>query len=321
MMYRLILVGLLVMLGGCESTGDSLLLGTLERERVTVSAEASEAILRIDVAEGNEVTTGQALLSLDPRRADAHLAQAEAELRRAESMLAELRNGTRPEVISAAQADLKGAEANVANAKRERDRLQEMRQRGLMAQADMDRASTTLRSAVATRDALRARLNEWLNGTRIEDIEQAEATLDTARAALEQRKLERARYDVVAPRDGRVDALPFKLGDQPPAGAVIASLLSGDAFARVHVPASQRNGIAIGKSCLVDVTGLAKPIAARVRSISSDPAFTPYFALTGDDASRLAYRAELVLDAKDAASLAAGLPLQARCGETPAAAR
>lgn len=321
MMYRLILVGLLVILGGCESTDDSLLLGTLERERVTISAEANEAIIRIDVAEGDEVTTGQALLSLDPRRADARLAQAQADLRRAEAALAELRNGTRPEVISAAQADLKGAEANVTNAKRERDRLQEMRQRGLMAQADLDRASTALRSAVATRDALRARLTEWLNGTRIEDIEQAEAALDGAKAMLEQRNLERARYDIVAPRNGRVDALPFKLGDQPPAGAVIASLLSGDAFARVHVPASQRNGIAIGKSCVINVTGLTKPITARVRSISSDPAFTPYYALNGDDASRLAYRAELVLDAKDSASLAAGLPLQARCGETPAAAR
>lgn len=303
----------------CQSSDENVLLGTLERERVSVAAEAAEAIIRIDVSEGDTVSAGQALLALDARRSDARLAQAEADLRRAEALLSELRSGTRVETIDAARAELKGAEANAINARRELDRVKEMRARGLMAQADLDRANNTLRSATASRDALRARLAEWTNGTRIEDIEQAEASLQGARAQVEQRRLERARYDVVAPRDGRIDALPFKLGDQPPAGATVVSILAGSSFARVHVPASQRPAISIGMRCELTVSGMSKPFSAQVRSISSDPAFTPYFALTGDDASRLSYRAELVLDADDTGNLAAGLPLQARCGDSAAA--
>jgi len=47
--------------------------------------------------------------------------------------------------------------------------------------------------------------------------------------------------------------------------------------------------------------------------IASEPTFTPYYALSGDDASRLAWRAELVLEASAATgSLPAGLPCHAQ---------
>jgi HlyD family secretion protein len=63
----------------------------------------------------------------------------------------------------------------------------------------------------------------------------------------------------------------------------------------------------------VQVQGVAGTFAATIRSLRSDPAFTPYFALTGDDASRLAYRAELVLEGDAATKLPAGLPVEAEC--------
>lgn len=314
-MNRLIVAGMAFAfaLVGCKSPDQSLLLGTLERERVAVTAQASERITRIDVAEGDSVQAGAPILSLDPRRSDARIEQARADVSRAKSELAELRSGSRAETIDATRADLAGAAASAANAKRERDRIAEIRRRGLNSQANLDQADTALRNANAQRDAAHARLAELLNGTRIEDIEQAEAKLANAESIVDQLELDRARYDVIAPRDGRIDALPFKLGDQPAAGAVVVSVLAGPVYARLYVPASQRNQIQQGSVCSVSVTGSEKSFRASVRSIRSDPAFTPYFALTGDDASRLAYRAELVLEGPAAQSLAAGIPAQAQC--------
>jgi HlyD family secretion protein len=49
-----------------------------------------------------------------------------------------------------------------------------------------------------------------------------------------------------------------------------------------------------------------------VRSVRSEASFTPYYALSGDDATRLVYRAELVLEGAGAADLPAGLPASAR---------
>ena len=298
----------------CHRENHETMLGTLEWDRVAVAAEVSEPIVRIDVKEGATARAGDAILSLDPRRTDAELAQAVADAARAEAALAELRHGTRIETIDAGRATLAGAESTQANAKRERDRLAEIRRRGLVAQADLDNAETALRTATAQSNNARANLAELLNGTRIEDIEQAEAQLASAKAVVEHLTLTRARLDVRAPVDGRVDALPFKLGDQPPAGATLVSMLSGAApYARVYVPASQRARLAEGARCRVRVEGVDAGYTATIRTLRSDPAFTPYFALTGDDASRLAYRAELVLDGDAAKNLPAGLPAQAEC--------
>lgn len=307
-------LGAALLATGCNRQHDAQMLGTLEWDRVAVAAEVSEPILRIAVKEGDAVHAGDPILDLDPRRTDAELAQAKAEAQRAESALAELRHGTRIETIDASRATLAGAESTQQNAKRERDRRAEMRKRGLIAQADLDNAETALRTATAQANNARANLTELLNGTRIEDVEQAEAALASAQANVDHLTLTRARLDVRAPADGRVDALPFKLGDQPPLGATVVSMLSGPApYARIYVPASQRARLAQGAHCRVNVEGVGTAFTATIRTLRSDPAFTPYFALTGDDASRLAYRAELVLDGDVAKTLPAGLPAQAEC--------
>jgi HlyD family secretion protein len=134
-----------------------------------------------------------------------------------------------------------------------------------------------------------------------------------ARAALDTLKLTRERLTVRAPRAGRIDALPFRPGDQPPVGAELVSMLVGDApYARVFVPAPRRTEIGPGTRFEVRVEGVATPFMATLRSIRSEPSFTPYYALAGDDASRLVYRAELLLDsAAGVAELPAGLPVTA----------
>lgn len=322
-MNRTVLVTLLCALGtsACMNSGEPVLLGTLERDRVAVNAEASERILRIDVAEGDEVHAGDSILTLDTRRVAASLEQAEADLRRSEAALDALRNGSRIEAVDAARAAVSGTSATALNARRERDRLAAIRRRGLIAQADLDRAESSLRSAQAERDVTAANLAELLNGTRIEDIEQAEAAVAAARSVVDQWQLTRARYEVRAPRDGRIDALPFRLGDQPAQGAVVVSLLAGPVYARIYVPASQRNRLALGSTCRIRATGFQQAFSARLRSIRTEPAFTPYFALTGDDASRLSYRAELVLLDGESETLPIGLPVEGECaGDTAAQA-
>lgn len=302
------------LLTACHAEPSGALLGTLEWDRIGVAAERSEPIVAIAVREGDRVEAGALLLSLDPRRGDAELAAARAELERAEAALAELRAGSRSEEIASARASLASAEASAANARRERDRVAVIRARGLVAQASLDSAETALRTASANASALRAQLDERINGTRSEAIDQAVASVASAQATLDGRELARARLDVRAGQAGRVDALPFKLGDQPPQGAIVVSLLSGSApYARVFVPASRRAALREGANCSVRVVGIATPFAAVLRSLRSDPAFTPYYALTGDDASRLAYRAELVLEGEAIADLPAGLPVEAEC--------
>jgi len=115
---------------------------------------------------------------------------------------------------------------------------------------------------------------------------------------------------VVAPRAGRIDSLPYKLGDQAPVGAPLAVLLAGEApYARVYLPQALRNRLKVGDTVQVRLDGQERTYAGRLRMIRSEPVFTPYFALTGQDAERLSYLAEIGLG-KEAADLPVGAPLQ-----------
>ncbi len=301
------------LLAACSKTPEPVLLGTLEWDRISLPAEASEPVLELDVAEGAQVKAGDRLLRLDDRRGQARLAQAVAEQTQTEARLSELMHGARPEELDAARAAVAGAEAGQIEAQKQYARQADLAAKQLVARATLDTFRATLDRSTAALVSAHAQLDALLHGTRAEQVGQADAAMQAAKSAAETLRLSLAKLDVRAPRDGRVDALPFKPGDQPPVGASVASLLVGAApYARVFVPSDLRASLREGHKFVLRVKGVDHDLHAHLRSIASEASFTPYYALTGDDASRLVYRAELLLDDAEAANLPAGLPLEAR---------
>jgi HlyD family secretion protein len=299
-------------LAACAKEEPQALVGTLEWDRIAVTAELAEPVMRWAVAEGDKVEAGAVLLELDPRRQDARIAEARGNLMMSEGRLAELTHGARIETIDAARANLASAHAAETDAEVEYARTAEVRKRELVAQSQLDQALATRNQRRAATQALEAQLRELTHGTRPEQVEQAAAAVDGARATLNGLELTRERLTVRAPRAGRVDALPFRVGDQPAVGAELVSMLVGDApYARVFVPAPRRAELKVGDRFEVRIQGVAEPFTAKLRSIRSEPSFTPYYALAGDDASRLVYRTELLLEGATAADLPAGLPATA----------
>jgi HlyD family secretion protein len=297
-------------LAGCADKGPTPIVGALEWDRIAVTAELAEPVLSWAVAEGDRVEAGAVVLELDARRQDARIAEAKSQVAMTEAQLAELTHGARVETIDAARANLARARAAQEDADSEYTRVAELRKRELVAQSTVDQALAARNQRRAETSGAEAELRELTQGTRPEQIEQAAAAVGAARAALDTLKLTRERLTVRAPRAGRIDALPFRAGDQPPLGAELVSMLVGDRpYARVFVPAPQRAQLKIGARFEVHVEGVATPFAATLRSIRSEPSFTPYYALAGDDASRLVYPAELLLDGGE--DLPAGLPVTA----------
>ena len=299
-------------LGACAEPGPAPLVGTLEWDRVAVTAELAEPVLSWGVAEGDRVEAGAVVLELDARRQDARIAEAGSQLAMSEARLSELTHGARIETIDAARANLARARAAQIDAETEYTRIAELRKRELVAASAVDQALAARNQRRAETQAVEAQLRELTQGTRPEQLEQAAAAVAAARASLETLKLTRERLTVRAPRAGRIDALPFRAGDQPPVGAELVSMLVGEApYARVFVPAPRRAALGVGARFEVRVEGVATPFTATLRSIRSEPSFTPYYALAGDDATRLVYPAELLLDSAGSAELPAGLPLTA----------
>ena len=285
-------------------------LGTLEYDRITLPAPAAERIVDIAVREGERVEAGARLLTLEHTRGDAQLAAAQSDVARQREALDELRNGARAETVAQARANLSAAQAQARDARAYFDRLRPLGGQQLVSQADVDRARAAMGNADGQVAAAQAALDELHNGARPEQVAQAQAALEAAQAQLAAQSYSTGRLDVVAPRAGRVDSLPYRLGDEAPIGAPLAVMLVGDQpYARIHVPEPLRAGIEVGDAAtvLVGADG-ERRYRGRVRMIRAEPAFTPYYALTGKDAARLSYLAEVQLEGADA--LPAGLPLR-----------
>jgi HlyD family secretion protein len=159
-------------------------------------------------------------------------------------------------------------------------------------------------------------------GTRPEQVREAEAVVARTRAALAELETSAARYAVLAPRAGRIEALPYKLGERPAAGApVVVMLADGAPYARVYVPEPMRVEVTAGRPVSVAVDGVDGPLHGTVRYVSAEAAYTPYYALTQKDRTRLSYLAEITLDDPRAASLPVGMPVQVMLTEPPPAVR
>lgn len=311
MMKRIILgTFVITLLTACSKDDGQQALGTLERDRVTFTATSSEIIRALPIKEGSQVTEGEVLVQLDTKNQEAILVRAVAEQAKADAYLLKLTNGERPEDIAAAQARVARAEAQLTEAQKNYQRKAELVRKKLISQSEKDTALAARDSARAELDSSQEEFSKLTAGSRPEDIEQAKAQLMAAKAdvALQQQKL--AELTITATRDGLLDNLPFNLGERVPVNGIVAVIQASRVpYARVYVPATYRVNFIPGKAVQVHVDGVEKPLEGTVRWVATEPSFTPYFALTEEERSRLMYLAEV--DLQDSAeSLPSGIPAQ-----------
>ena len=96
-----------------------------------------------------------------------------------------------------------------------------------------------------------------------------------------------------------------------PQGAVVAVMLAeGAPYARVFVPEPIRVRVRPGTPARVRIDGIDRSFAARVRTVSHEATFTPYYALTERDRGRLVYLAEVDLSEAEARELPTGIPVE-----------
>lgn len=310
MMLRAVsLICLFLVLQSCEEQ-PLMAVGQLESDRVEVVTESNEPIVNIPVLEGDEVQPGDTILEQQTTRLDLRVEDAKANIARIEAQLEEQLNGPREETITATRANLQ--EAMVERDFRERDlqRLSGLRERNLTSIESVDNAERQLDLARARVEFVQAQLAELEAGTRVEQIEQTRGTLAQAQAQLRSLEFDRDRLLVRSSVSAVVDSLPFEVGERPRQGDVVAVLLTGDQpYARVYIPEPLRVRVQVGEQLSVQVDGLAESLTGTVRRIAAEPTFTPYFALTERDRSRLAYLAEITLPER-AERLPEGVPVQ-----------
>lgn len=308
---RLFLAALSFLLAGCDRDDLDYAVGTIERYRIDVVADSGEPVIELHVAEGDAVEPGMPLLVQDPGKLKIALTQARSEEAVAFARLREAEAGPRAQEIDKARAQLASAKAALATAENELARQRSLIERHYASESRVNLLQGEVDTAAARVEEIAAQLAELLEGTRSEQIDQALASYAAAQARVADLSFDLERTVVRSPVAGVVEGLPFRLGERPARGQVVIALLSDErTFARVHIPQPLRTRVALGDSALIRVDGHEKDYPGHVRWISSEAAFTPYYALTQHDRSRLAYLAEI--DLVDGIILPAGVPAEVR---------
>ena len=298
-------------LTACGAQDDShRVVGELASDRIELTAEFNEPVVEIIVAEGAAVVSGQPLLRQNDARARARLAEATALYLQSKARMDEMLRGPRSEQITAARATVEGATQNLDFRQSEQLRISEIHQRGLASTEALDRANAALDASQANLKLRLAQLEELLAGTTAEELAQAEQAVNQNAARRDAAQIDVDRHVLVAPVDGVLDSRLFETGERPGIGQPVLVMLGGEQpYARVYVPEQLRVKITAGTKARIFVDGLAAPIAAEVRWIASESAFTPYFALTERDRGRLSFVAKVdILEQRE--RLPDGVPVE-----------
>lgn len=305
-----LLATLSMSLAACEKDAAMRVVGELTSDRIEIVVESNEPIIDLPILEGSAISRDQVLMQQFPARSSARYDEAAAALAETEARLAELVRGPRSEQIAAARANVDGAIKELRFRESEHQRILALHAKRLASTEARDTAIAALDAANSTLEVQRARLQEHLAGTTIEELNQAEAVVDQARARLRVAAIDLQQLTLRAPQDGILDSRLFEVGERPRIGDTALVLLGGEqVHARVFVPEALRASIREGSQAILHVDGITESIAGRVRWIANEPAFTPYYALTEHDRGRLSYVAKIDIN-ETRARLPDGLPVE-----------
>lgn len=228
--------------------------GFIESHEVRIGSRVGGRVAQVLVEEGDTVHAGEALVRLEPFDLLEKRAQAEAQLRERQEVLARLKSGFRPEEIAAARAQVEqlrallqklvagprkqevaaaGARLKLANADLERAQLlyhrtEQLVRSGASTQDQFDEVEKQLKVARAQAEVAQDELAILEEGTRIEDIDAAKANVAGAEADYDL-KARGYRAEEIAEAAAAVDAAQATLAavDQQIQELTITAPISG----------------------------------------------------------------------------------------------
>ena len=307
---RVVLILISLVITACSDSNEGVALGTLERERVIHPATTNEILIELPVSAGQLVEKGQVIAKFDAELQQAIVAKAQAQLAQATAFLEKTLNGARPEEVAAASAKVAAANAAYTQSEANYRRAKTLVKDKLASQETLDSATAARDETFANLESAKQNLNELTNGSRVEDINSAKAQVQAAEAELKVQQKYLSDLTIKAMRAGRVDNLPWHVGERVTKGSPVVIIQANSApYARVYIPEPYRAKLNQGMILTVRVDGIDKDIQGELTWIATEPAFTPFYALNQEERARLMYLAEVTLPVSEN-NLPTGVPAQ-----------
>jgi HlyD family secretion protein len=163
--------------------GEPLLVqGGVDATRLDIAARIDGRVAEIPVIRGQNVAAGAVLVKIDNPETIAKKEQALAAKTVEEAHLANIKVGTRVEVIAARKAALERAQSSVVLAQKAYDRVKQLAEHGNAPKAGLDQATDTLHESERAADQAKSAYEQAINGYTKEEHEIAESNVKKATA-------------------------------------------------------------------------------------------------------------------------------------------
>jgi HlyD family secretion protein len=296
-----------------EARNEVLLYGNVDLRQVNLAFNGSERIATVRVQEGDRVTKGQVVATMEMERLQAALAQAEARVEAQRAVVERLENGTRPEEIDQARANLASAKTDLENARKTFDRQKHTANFGASSKQELDNAQAAFESAEARTKVNQKALELAVIGPRKEDIAEARATLQANIAQAAQLRQDLAYATLYAPTNGIVQNRILEPGEMAsPQRPVLNIAITDPKWVRAYVPETNLGKVRLGMNArIVSDSFPGKFYDGWVGFISPIAEFTPKSVETTDLRTSLVYEVRVfVTDPGD--ELRLGMPTTVR---------
>lgn len=262
------------MIGSCGTP--TLAVGYVEGEYVALAPLETARIESVAVRLGDRVAPGAVIAAMEKSDSELVVADAAARLAQAESELADLKRGRRPEEIEVIAATLASARAQAEEAERTLARRIDLSKRGFSPQAELDQATTARDVAAARIRELEANLAVARLPARDDAIRASENRVAQARAALDTARWRLAERTITARAAGRITDLVRRPGEVAgPQAPVVTMLPDGAVKLKLWVPEKVFSRISLGARLTVRCDGCEPGLTVRVSHLAAEPEFTP----------------------------------------------
>ncbi|MFK8253381.1 HlyD family secretion protein [Ancylobacter terrae] len=250
--------------------------GRIEATQVDIAAKYAGRLEIVTVKEGDEVTAGQVLARITSPEYEAQLRGAQAQVLKAKQALAE------------AEALIAQRASDLAYAKADLDRGQELVDKGYLSKQVFDQRRNKLDSAEAASRAAQAQRD------------QAEFAIRASEADVEQVEAILVDLTLVAPRSGRVQYKLAEAGEVVGAGTRILTLLDlNDVYMTLYLPAAQAGKLVLGDEARIILDPVPQYVVpATISFVAADAQFTPKSVETREEREKLMFRVKLQVDPK-----------------------
>jgi HlyD family secretion protein len=299
--------------------------GHVEATEVHVAAEVGGRILELRVDEGDRLTRGDVVATLDTRDTELQIQRARADRDAAVAQLRLLEAGSRVEDIRQAEAQVDAAEAeamaiqaDLKSAQLDLDRFEALLKANAGSQKQRDDAKARvdvtrerLRSAEERVRAARQTVARLKDGARPEEIQAARARVSAADAQIA--VLEKALSDaqIRAPVSGVITQKLVDAGEIVMRGTPIVVVTDLDnAWANLFVPEPMIPRVKLGQPARVITDAGGEGLPGKVTFISPKAEFTPRNVQTAEERSKLVYRIKVTVDNREGI-LKPGMPVDA----------